>query len=108
MTARNNQVLPTFIITGQQQPEGQKDGIPDSFILHVDLWGLPALGGFLQACLQPDALQLFLKLDLRGQRGGIDTLSVKPDTLKHCQSRSTGGALFTCFLFRRPSRTLRR
>lgn len=37
---------------------------PDSFVLHVDLWGLPALRSFLQACLQPDALQIVLKLDL--------------------------------------------
>lgn len=69
MPAQNNSVLPTFIIMGQQQEEGQRDGTPGLFVLHVDLGGLPALGGFLQACLQPDALQIFLKLDLQGQRG---------------------------------------
>lgn len=53
---------------GQQQQESQRDRNPDLFVLHVDLRCLPVLRGFLQACLQPDALQVFLKSDLQGQR----------------------------------------
>lgn len=44
-----------------REPEGQE---PRLFVLQVDLRGLPVLRGFLQACLKPDALQVFLKFDL--------------------------------------------
>lgn len=53
---------------GQKQQESQRDRNPDLFVLQVDLRGLPVLRGFLQACLKPDALQVFLKFDLQGQR----------------------------------------
>lgn len=57
-----------FIIMSYQQQESQRYRNPDLFVLHVDFRCLPVLRGFLQACLQPDTLQIFLKFDLQGQR----------------------------------------
>ena len=66
--SRDSRVPRAFIIAGHQQSRGRGTETEDSFALQVDLGGLPAWGGFLQACLLPDAPQVSLELHLRGQR----------------------------------------
>ena len=62
--SRDSLVPRAFIIVRHQQSQGRETETGDSFALQVDLGGLPAWGGFLQACLLPDAPQVSLELHL--------------------------------------------